>query len=75
MARAILSTGALPPFAERDALHIAVANYYCMDVLLTWNCKHIANLEIQGRFAHVLTEQGFRLPALVTPELFLGANK
>lgn len=26
-----------------DALHLAIACYYRLDVLLTWNCRHLAN--------------------------------
>src|SRR5206468_581145 len=39
---AILSCGAIPPRAMRDAAHIAVAAIHNIDYLLTWNCKHLA---------------------------------
>ena len=29
--------------APTDAYHIATAAFYGMDVLLTWNCRHMAN--------------------------------
>src|SRR5438132_4746408 len=32
---------AQPPSA--DAIHLALASYYRLDFLLTWNCRHIAN--------------------------------
>ncbi|MDZ7642121.1 MAG: hypothetical protein U5J62_08885 [Desulfurivibrio sp.] len=31
-----------------NALHIACASYHEIDVLLTWNCTHIAILEVAG---------------------------
>jgi hypothetical protein len=37
----------LPPKASDDAVHIAAATVHGMDYLLTWNCKHIANAQIQ----------------------------
>src|SRR6266571_848638 len=39
----ILDSGLLPTDADRDAAHIALATVHQMDVLLSWNCRHIAN--------------------------------
>ena len=36
----------LPQKADVDALHIAVAAINGMDYLLTWNCRHIANVTL-----------------------------
>ena len=33
----------MPRLPSRDSLHVAVASYYRMDFLLTWNCLHLAN--------------------------------
>ena len=38
----ILASGLLPATADRDATHIALASAYEMDILLTWNYRHIA---------------------------------
>ena len=61
----------LPQKAEADALHIAVAVFYEMDYLLTWNCSHIAN----GRILRMLMQlnQGFGryTPLLLTPQELL----
>jgi predicted nucleic acid-binding protein len=43
----ILKLAQIPPKAAVDALHIAVATVYACEYLLTWNCRHIANAEIQ----------------------------
>src|SRR5437773_638173 len=48
-ARKILASGLLPRTADRDAAHIALASAHEMDILLTWNCRHIANAAIQTR--------------------------
>jgi len=37
----------LPSSAADDTVHIAAATVHVMDYLLTWNCKHIANAQIQ----------------------------
>ena len=45
----ILRSGVLPAEADRDAAHIALATVHEMDILLSWNCRHIANAFIQAR--------------------------
>ena len=40
----------MPNDADGDALHLAMASYHNMDVLLTWNCKHLAN---PNKFGHI----------------------
>ena len=62
----ILDSGLLPPDADRDAAHIAFATEHEMDVLLSWNCRHIANAAIQSRLRHLVQEFGLTLPVLCT---------
>ena len=37
----------LPPAAETDALHLAIACHYETEYLLTWNMKHLADARIR----------------------------
>ena len=46
---------------------------YGMDILLTWNCRHIANAAIVGRLRKLVAERGYTLPEIYTPEELLGA--
>lgn len=39
-----LVQGALPPKMENDALHIALATIARVDVLVSWNFKHVVNI-------------------------------
>ena len=64
----------LPEKAAEDGMHIAVATVHRVDYLLTWNCTHIANPEIQERMAEFLFERGFVLPFICTPEELLGGD-
>lgn len=64
----IIHSGALPPEADRDAAHIALATVHEMDILLSWNCRHIANAAIQPRLRKVADAAGFTLPVICTPE-------
>lgn len=66
--------GVLPPAADRDAAHIALATVHGMDILLSWNCRHIANAAIQNRLRRITEAAGFTLPVLCTPEELMGEN-
>jgi len=68
----ILNSGALPAEADRDAAHIALATVYKMDLLLSWNLRHIANAAIQSRLRRFAAEAGFSLPLLCTPDELTG---
>jgi len=67
----ILRSGVLPADADRDAAHIALATVHEMDILLTWNCRHIANAAIQSRLRKLTDAAGFALPVICTPEELL----
>ena len=68
----ILDSGLLPADADRDAGHIALPTVYEMDILLSWNCRHIANSTIQGRLRKLATKSGLTLPVLCTPDELTG---
>ena len=70
-ARKVQTSGLLPATADRDATHIALASAYEMDILLSWNCRHIANATIQARLRRLADDAGFTLPVLCTPEELL----
>ena len=67
LAETILASGLLPPKALRDALHIAVASFAEVDILLTWNCRHIANGAIIHELAELVAVNGYQIPVLCTP--------
>jgi hypothetical protein len=68
LANQLLSKGILPPKAARDAVHIAVATVHCMDFLLTWNFKHIANAHVRKMADRLFRQAGYELPVICTPE-------
>jgi hypothetical protein len=71
-AEQVLQSGLLPPTADGDAAHIALATTHAMEVLLTWNCRHIANAAIVGRLRRLMETQGHHLPEIYTPEELSG---
>jgi len=72
LADRILHSGLLPVTADGDAAHIALATVHKLDILLTWNCRHIANAAIAGRLRRLVETQGHTLPEINTPEELLG---
>lgn len=72
LTKQILGSGLLPATADRDAAHIALASVHEMDILLTWNCRHIANATIVGRLRQLVAKQGQTLPEIYTPDELMG---
>lgn len=72
LANEFLKQSNLPPKASNDALHIALATIYGLDYLLTWNCKHMANAQIQRKLAQISSELGYNLPVICTPYELMG---
>ncbi len=75
LAQSLVTEGPIPPKAGGDALHIAIATAYACEYLLTWNCRHIANAEIQRASRLVVRRYGFELPIICTPEELMGDER
>ena len=67
LAETLLQRGALPSQALYDALHVAVCAINGVDILVTWNCKHIANVTMYSLIEEVCREAGFTAPRICTP--------
>lgn len=68
LAARLLNEHAVPKKETTDAFHIATAAVYGMDVLLTWNCKHMANIVTLPKTACVIANAGYQCPKIVTPK-------
>ncbi len=71
IAASILSSGLIPAKADRDALHIGVATFHRVNVLLTWNIRHIANAHVREDLRVLVQSLGYVLPTICTPEELL----
>ena len=71
LAEKLLEGHALPSGESMDALHIAVAAVTGMDVVLSWNCKHIANPHTLPKTRAILMKAGYPCPQVMTPKTFL----
>ncbi|MDJ0843573.1 type II toxin-antitoxin system VapC family toxin [Crocosphaera sp.] len=72
LAQQFLIQSNLPPKASDDALHIALATVYGLNYLLTWNCRHIANAQIQKKLSQISSQAGYELPTICTPYELMG---
>ena len=68
LAKELLRAGALPAKAADDALHIAVAATKAIPYLLTWNCRHLANVVLRPVIETVCNANGYKPPIICTPE-------
>jgi predicted nucleic acid-binding protein len=57
----------MPADAIGDADHLALASFYKCDILVTWNCKHLANANKTAHIRRVNALLGLQTPLLVTP--------
>ena len=71
LAQKLLDGHALPEQEFTDALHIAAAAINGMDILLTWNCRHLANPHTLPRTRKIISDAGYTSPEIMTPKTFL----
>jgi hypothetical protein len=75
LAARLVAEGGVPPEAEVDALHVAIAAVQAVDLLLTWNCRHINNAETKPIIRSICAAAGYVCPEICTPqELLLEDN-
>ena len=67
LADLLMRNHAVPEDETTDAFHIATAAVYGMDVLLTWNCRHMANPVTLPKTAETIAKAGFQCPIIITP--------
>lgn len=62
-----LKSKLMPLKDARDALHLAFTSVYKIDILLTWNCAHLANVNKKVYIKSINTKLGLFVPEIVTP--------
>ncbi len=63
-----IESGAITTKYKEDALHIALATYYNVDVLVSWNFKHIVNLNRILKYNSVNLSNGYKIIEIRTPK-------
>jgi hypothetical protein len=69
LAQLLIDQHVMPGPLKGDAIHVAVAAYYGVDFVLTWNVRHLANANKRIHLAQILLKAGKALPAIVTPDV------
>ena len=72
LARALLAERLLPPAAASDAIHAVVAAQSRVNILLTWNCRHLANPHLLAKLRAFMAAHGLVLPEVCTPIELMG---
>ncbi len=62
----------IPDKCPEDALHIAFAAVNNIDFIVTWNFKHINNINIKNKIRLLAEESGFAPPVICSPEELIG---
>jgi len=75
LARLYIQRRALPHGSGVDAVHVAYATFYGMDVLLSWNMEHLANVERRNKLIAVNLEQGYGSGLQITTPLEVIGNE
>lgn len=68
----ILAECRLPEREYDDAHHAALTAIHRVRVLLTWNCKHLANEHMIPRIGNACEAYGYAAPEILTPEQLIG---
>ena len=72
LAKALVKQGLLPKTAATDALHLALVIVHEVDILLTWNCRHLANAVMLRDAGRLVRMKGYEMPIVCTPEELMG---
>ena len=56
------------PASSNDAAHIAAATIADVEIVISWNFKHIVHFEKIAGYEGVNTMKGFRSPRIYSPK-------
>ncbi len=63
-----IQRGVIPPEFAPDAEHIAAASILAVDVLATWNLRHIVNLRTKSVVQQINSKLGYKVPQIIRPD-------
>jgi hypothetical protein len=72
LAEEYLKPGILPPRFKDDLLHVATAVCHRLDMVVTWNMKHLAHPSKVARINTINRLQGWPMIRIHTPKEVLG---
>lgn len=68
----LMAGKAVPKNCPEDALHIAVAAVNGIDIMVTWNFKHINNPLTKAAMRQIIENHGYAFPEICSPDELTG---
>ena len=69
LSRKYIEEDIIPANKREDARHLAIAKIYEVDALISWNFKHLANLN-KEKLVHIVNlKEGYNYPLRLTTPL------
>jgi hypothetical protein len=65
--QAYLDAGVVGPASGNDAAHIALATIFGVELVVSWNFKHIVHFEKIAGYEGVNSLRGYRSPKIYSP--------
>ena len=72
LAEACVMAGAIPRRFENDALHLAIAICHGVDIVVSWNMKHLVNPRRVAQVNAVAARSGYDSIRVQTPREVMG---
>ena len=72
LAKGLVQKGLTPARFSEDALHIAIASTHGVEYLLTWNFRHLNNVQTKVRIASFVWDCGYEPPLVCSPDELIG---
>jgi len=67
LAAAYMEHKVVPPRYEEDAFHVAIATIHKVDLIVSWNFKHLVNYQRESGFNAVNVLQGYPPVRILSP--------
>ena len=74
LAQLLIERKALPSKALADAVHIAIATTHKINVVASFNFRHLASVFARAKIEQTLRQLGYEAPHIATPEEILGVK-
>ncbi|MBM3283235.1 type II toxin-antitoxin system VapC family toxin [Candidatus Gottesmanbacteria bacterium] len=68
LAERYIKEGAFPQSKPADATHVAVASFYGLDYIFSWNFRHIVRESTITKVTAINQLLGYRTPKIINPE-------
>ena len=75
LAEQLVAKRAIPVKAFTDAVHIATAALHQVDLIASWNFKHIAGPMARRKIEQTLAKLGQFVPTIATPDEILESTR